>query len=270
MTTYHEYECIAQNRWEPPIPPFILASANPKVLALARFLNVYAPGSAEWDRERSSRVTASAIGEVLNMGWINFQNPVQPYTQSESLMLAKSGFEEPFTGSDATRHGQALEPEARAHYAQQSREHLARFGLLVHPRYWFIGASPDGVGLSSGRLVEIKCPKSRTVKEGNAIPCHYLFQMWAQSEVCDSEECAYLEYRVMKRNAEKRINTVVVNRSREWFATVLPLFQQYIIHLYRLKTLATLFKPRWAPSGTSAKGAAESVQATIQIKPYLL
>ena len=177
---------------------------------------------------------------------------------------------EPFSGSDATRHGQALEPEARAYYAQQAGEHLARFGLLVHPHYWFIGASPDGVGLSSGRLVEIKCPKSRTVKEGNAIPCHYLFQMWAQSEVCDAEECCFLEYRVMKRNAEKRINSVVVNRSREWFATVLPLFQQYIIHLYRLKALAALFKPRWTVSSASAQKGAGSVQATTQIKPYLL
>lgn len=266
--SYNEYECVAQNRWEPPIPAQILASANPKVLALARFLNVYTPGSADWDRERSLRVTASAIGEVLNMGWINFQNPVQPYTQSESLMLAKSGFEEPFAGSDATRHGQALEPEARAHYAQQSGEHLARFGLLVHPRYWFIGASPDGVGLSSGRLVEIKCPKSRTVKEGNSIPCHYLFQMWAQNEVCDAEECCYLEYRVMKRNAEKRVNSVVVNRSREWFATVLPIFQQYIVHMYRLKALAALFRPRWSTAAATATGT--SATQSSQIKPYLI
>ncbi len=240
-----EFECIAQNKWEPPIPPEILANSNKKVLALARFLKVYIPGSIEWDEERVKRATASAAGEILNSGYIDFQNPAQPYKQSESQMLEKAGFEEPFTGSEATRHGQALEPEARKLHANIEKEHLARFGLIVHPKYWFIGASPDGVGLTSGRLVEIKCPKSRTVKQGNKIPAHYLFQMFLQMECCDAEECLYFEMKKLKRNEEKRTNRVVVFRCREWFSVVLPIFQQYIVHLYKLKALAKVFKPRW-------------------------
>ena len=243
---YDEFECVGENRWEPAIPPSIIAQSNHRVLSLSRFLNVYAPQSEEWYRERSARVTASAVGEILNCGYHDFQNPQPAYLQSESLMLEKSGFVEPFAGSDATRFGQALEPEARAHYAQFAKEHLAKFGLLVHYQYWFIGASPDAVGLSSGRLVEIKCPKSRTVKEGGIIPPHYCFQMWLQQECCNADECCYYEYRVMKRPPEIRTNAVVVHRSQEWFQTVLPLFQQYIIHLYRLKALASLFKPKWS------------------------
>lgn len=242
---FFEYECIGHNLWEPPIPPHIHSRANSQVIALSRHLRVYAPGSSEWDAARRLRVTASAIGEVVNCGYHSFQNPIPAYRHSELQMLEKSGFAEQFTGSDATRHGQAMEPEARAHYSRSvSREHMARFGLLVHPRYWFLGASPDGVGMHSGRLVEIKCPASRSVVQGNKIPAHYWMQMQLQEEICESEQCHYFEYKKMKRPAgEKRTNFVTVHRSREWFAAVLPLLQQYIVHLYRLKALARLFRP---------------------------
>lgn len=239
---YEEYECVQSNQWDPPIPPTILV--HPQVRVLARQF-VYEQGSAGWLHARSLRVTASAVGNILNSGWSNPRVREPAYQQSELVMQRKAGFAEPFTGSAATLHGQTLEPEARTLYRQQTQQHLALFGLLVHPHYWFLGASPDGMCMATGRLLEIKCPKSRTVKAGNPILAHYWCQTQLQMEVCDVDECDFFEYRLLKRPPVQRTNTVHVTRSREWFEIVLPIFQQYVIHLYRMKALAALFRPEW-------------------------
>ncbi len=68
-------------------------------------------------------------------------------------------------------------------------------GRLYHPTLERCAASPDGVVLGSGpkagRLIEIKCPVTRDI--GHEIPQEYFAQMQQQLEVCDLEECDYVE-----------------------------------------------------------------------------
>jgi hypothetical protein len=67
-------------------------------------------------------------------------------------------------------------------------------GCIQHPRHSFIGASPDGIVVSPfkmGRMLEIKNPVNREI---NGIPSEaYWIQMQLQMEVCDLDECDFLE-----------------------------------------------------------------------------
>lgn len=68
-------------------------------------------------------------------------------------------------------------------------------GRLYHPTLERCAASPDGVvlgnGTKAGRLIEIKCPVTRDI--GLEIPQEYFAQMQQQLEVCNLEECDYVE-----------------------------------------------------------------------------
>ena len=75
---------------------------------------------------------------------------------------------------------------------------ILEFGCLPHPHIPFFGASPDGITSYNsnnkhyiGRMLEIKCPKSRPIN--GIIPAGYYAQMQGQLEVCDLEYCDYLE-----------------------------------------------------------------------------
>ena len=59
-------------------------------------------------------------------------------------------------------------------------------GLLIHDKYNWLGASPDGI-LENDKLIEIKCPIKRNID--NSIPIYYLNQIQIQLEVCNLENC---------------------------------------------------------------------------------
>ena len=75
---------------------------------------------------------------------------------------------------------------------------MTEFGCLPHSSISFFGASPDGIcSIESnnknyvGRMLEIKCPKSRPIT--GIIPPVYFAQVQGQLEVCDLEYCDFLE-----------------------------------------------------------------------------
>ena len=81
------------------------------------------------------------------------------------------------------------------------------FGLLGHPDYSFLGASPDGIctrykldGKTKskfvGRMLEIKCPFVRKIQTSGPIkdhicPIYYWVQVQLQLECCKLEECDF-------------------------------------------------------------------------------
>ena len=74
-------------------------------------------------------------------------------------------------------------------------------GRITHMENGMLAASPDGIieespdAKSIGRLIEIKCPYSRAI--GGEIPYEYWVQMQIQMEVCDLDECEYLEAEIV-------------------------------------------------------------------------
>ena len=77
---------------------------------------------------------------------------------------------------------------------------IAEAGRILHPADKHIAASPDGIILAAtdparvGRLLEIKCPITRSVGEG--IPFDYWCQMQVQMEVTGIDECEYVEVKL--------------------------------------------------------------------------
>ena len=92
--------------------------------------------------------------------------------------------------------GQKYEPLSVLIYEHMYGSKVEDFGCIQHPKYSFIGASPDGIIIESktgryGGMLEIKNIVNREI---NGIPKkEYWVQMQLQMEVCDLDECDFLE-----------------------------------------------------------------------------
>jgi len=96
----------------------------------------------------------------------------------------------------AMHWGQKYEPLSVMIYEEKYGTKVEDFGCIQHPTYKFLGASPDGIVVNKesdryGRMLEIKNPVSREI---NGIPKkEYWTQMQLQMEVCDLDDCDFLE-----------------------------------------------------------------------------
>ena len=92
--------------------------------------------------------------------------------------------------------GQKYEPLSVMLYEDLHNTKVADFGCIKHDDYHFLGASPDGINVDVnsdrfGRMLEIKNIVNREI---NGIPKkEYWVQMQLQMEVCDLDECDFLE-----------------------------------------------------------------------------
>jgi len=92
--------------------------------------------------------------------------------------------------------GQKYEPATVMVYEHNYNTTVEDFGCIQHPCYSFVGASPDGIVVNQdsdrfGRMLEIKNVVSREI---NGIPKkEYWTQMQLQMEVCDLDDCDFLE-----------------------------------------------------------------------------
>ena len=89
--------------------------------------------------------------------------------------IEKKVDEPQFQNNPACYHGKMLEEPATMIYEYRKNVIVEEFGLMMHPNYKFVGASPDGIvspfkldGKSLtklvGRMLEIKCPVTRKIK----------------------------------------------------------------------------------------------------------
>jgi putative phage-type endonuclease len=92
--------------------------------------------------------------------------------------------------------GQKYEPVSVMLYEYLYKTKVADFGCIKHDHYHFLGASPDGINIDNnseryGRMLEIKNIVNREI---NGIPKkEYWVQMQLQMEVCNLDECDFLE-----------------------------------------------------------------------------
>lgn len=172
--------------------------------------------SEAWLKLRGNMLTASdaatAIGE-------------NPYEKPNDLILKKCGHKT-FFGNQATAHGNNLEDQARDIYCEKYGEVCHEIGLHPHPEYSWLGGSPDGL-TESGKLVEIKCPLKRDIK--NEIPSYYIPQIQLLMEILNLEECDFIQYKPAEIAWPKPEQFVVINmkRDREWFKEKLPIMDAF-------------------------------------------
>jgi len=143
----------------------------------------------EWYEFRQARITASDFGIAYDMN---------PYTDENKIILKKCGHETPFVAGPAIKHGVKYEDVAIKIYENRNDVIISEYGCISHPVVPFIGASPDGICNSKsknkdyvGRMLEIKCPKSR--KLDGFIPPYYYLQVQGQLATCELQYCDFLE-----------------------------------------------------------------------------
>lgn len=137
--------------------------------------------SDAWYTLRDSMLTASDWGTILGMN---------PYSNSNQLLLKKSGKDMPFLTNPAIEWGVKYEDVAVQIYEQRNQVEILLFGCIRHPTINFLGASPDGIS-KDGIMLEIKCPSKRQIT--GVIPPYYWCQVQAQLEVCELDRCDFLE-----------------------------------------------------------------------------
>lgn len=157
--------------------------------------------SAAWHAEAYNTLSGHEFGAICVGGpgekeavYIKKCNP-QPIAEDAPdsrtvYVTSEDGTLSPF------KWGWRYEPVARevyeAHFAQGTV--VDTLGRIRHPYLPRLGASPDGLitsGPRCGRLVELKCPSSRTLD--GTIPLRYYCQMQLQAEVCDVAAVDYFE-----------------------------------------------------------------------------
>jgi putative phage-type endonuclease len=142
----------------------------------------------EWYQFRHNLLTASSIWKILSTQ-SNINNII--YEKCKPFTLFKS------PSLDSPLHwGQKYEPVSIELYENLYNTKIEDFGCIKHPKYPFIGASPDGINIDDNnsrfaRMLEIKNVVNREI---NGIPkMEYWIQMQVQMETCDLNECDFLE-----------------------------------------------------------------------------
>ena len=152
--------------------------------------------SDEWFNTRKHLITSSDMAQALNKGKFG--------SQKEFLIKKINNLIKPnntYIQSDnpALLWGVKYEEVANRIYMKRNRVNVFEFGLIKHPTIDFFGASPDGI-TELGIMLEIKCPFKRKID--GAIPEQYWMQVQGQLEVCDLEECDYLECKLSQYKNE--------------------------------------------------------------------
>ena len=113
----------------------------------------------KWHEAKHERITSSNFGMICNM-----KESTKPENAIKSL-LGYSTFSSAFT-----EWGISHEPAARKKYELVTGKKVVQCGLVVHPKYPHLGASPDGLVNSDG-VLEIKCPASQKWKNLSPLDC---------------------------------------------------------------------------------------------------
>lgn len=148
----------------------------------------------EWYQFRWNLITASnaykAFESQASINQLIYEKcqPLKSFDEDEEVKMVNT--------NTAMHWGQKYEPLSIMIYEAKYGTKVEDFGCIQHPVYKFLGASPDGIVINKeseryGRMLEIKNPVSREI---TGIPKkEYWTQMQLQMEVCDLDECDFLE-----------------------------------------------------------------------------
>ena len=180
-----------------PLTPLRKASIANKLRILEQ-VTYPSQRTQEWYEERYRLITAS-----------NAWKAIGSEAQQNQLIVEKCIPFDKFK-EDCSRHGnlssdnpmawgQKYERISAIIYERRNKTRLGDYGCIVHPEWSFLGASPDGINVDPessvyGRMVEIKNIVNRNI---DGVPLDaYWVQMQIQMEVCDLDECDFVETRI--------------------------------------------------------------------------
>jgi hypothetical protein len=149
----------------------------------------------EWYEFRYNLLSASNVWKALSS---EAQRNSLIYEKCKPLNMFQSNSS--MTNTESAFHwGIKYEPLTVMIYEHMYQTKVDDFGCIRHPRYDFIGASPDGINVDPsnkerfGRMLEIKNIFNRDI---TGIPKEeYWVQTQIQMETCDLDECDFVETR---------------------------------------------------------------------------
>jgi len=177
-------------------------------------------GSPEWHLARAGLIKASVCAALEGK---------HPYMKPSDLVRqevrALSGAESEFTMVPAVAHGQMMEDHARIFLEKLQDYTVEETGLVIHPKYDFLAASPDGlIGLEG--CIEIKCPYPKYTKEPYSIfspkRSMYLMQVHMQMECLDVDYCDFICYLADSPTAEPQYTLERIERNEGFLMEQLP------------------------------------------------
>lgn len=155
--------------------------------------------SEEWYKFRNNTLTASNIWKAFGTPSVINQLIYEKCNVSNSIKFSNS--------IDTPMHwGNKYEPLSAMVYESKYNTKIGEFGCILHDNYDFIAASPDGINIEQsskrfGRMIEIKNIVNREI---NGIPkLEYWIQMQIQMEVCNLNECDFLETRFLEYESKE-------------------------------------------------------------------
>ena len=149
----------------------------------------------EWYVFRNSTLTASNIYKIFMSESTQSQLILEKCCPSDPSKYKNNNLNSPM------HWGQKYERVSVLYYEHLNNTKVSEFGCIPHRTYSYIAASPDGIICDEnsniyGRMLEIKNVVSREI---NGIPkTEYWIQMQIQMEVCDLNECDFLETKFLE------------------------------------------------------------------------
>jgi putative phage-type endonuclease len=185
-----------------PVSPLRTARITHKLRLLSN-QPTHSQKTKEWYETRYGLLTASNVWKAIGTESQQNQLIVEKCTPFEKFKedCARHGN---LSADNPMSWGQKYEPISALIYEKKNHTRLGEYGCIVHPKWRFLGASPDGINVEPstasgtesvyGRMVEIKNIVNRNI---DGIPLDaYWVQMQIQMEVCDLDECDFVETRI--------------------------------------------------------------------------
>ena len=222
----------------------------------------------EWYAYRHSLITASNAYKIFDTPGCQNQLIYEkclplPVAVNTSQNNSVSVNEEPVPTvnvSSPMHWGQKYEPVSTMYYEMMHGTNVGEYGCIQHSKYSFLGASPDGIvddptSAKYGQMLEIKNIVNRDI---TGVPLKaYWVQMQLQLEVCDLDECDFLETRFKEYGDNDAFmsdcgddNVFTRTRNNKWKGVVLYFIDTAGVPVYEYKPLEMgqeEYESNWEP-----------------------
>ena len=164
-----------------------------------------------WYQQMATIISASELGKLHGSSRERAKLVISktvPYPDRNQSLTSFSNKMSPFDW------GIKFEPVVKQIYENKYGTTIKELGRLSHPTDPRCTASPDGLiyhcplNQRTGRLIEIKCPVTREIKENNPPPPDYYSQMQMQLQVTGLSICDYVEAGITSRYNNRNIEDI--------------------------------------------------------------
>jgi putative phage-type endonuclease len=182
----------------------------------------------EWFDLRHNHLTGTSISNIFDT-----QSSLNRLIFEKCKPIDVSKYK-PSLSENSMTWGHKYEQLSCMLYEKYNNTKISDFGCIKHSTIDFLAASPDGIVTGEnnyGRMIEIKNVVSRVI-DGIPIKDYYI-QMQIQMEVCDLNECDFIETKFTELNnreeyenekeLEKGIIIVFVKNCEEYIYEYMPL-----------------------------------------------